>query len=160
VSTVVRFYGPNLERWLMKSLCGFVAARPSVFGSDDLSTPVPDAWVRYLFGESELAAPAGVYLSPKAGESRAVDPNSFTFTSLHARDELSGLLLVMRLLRFTFISIAWQGTIRGVIDESSVRRPWRISIRSGATTRCLDFDWPEESGPEARFQIDFGKGAA
>jgi len=32
VSTVVRFHGPNLERWLMKSLCGFVAARPSVFG--------------------------------------------------------------------------------------------------------------------------------
>lgn len=159
-STVVRFHGPNLERWLMKSLCGFVAARPSVFGSHEAGAPVPDAWVRYLFGESELVAPAGVYLSPKAGESRTVDPDGFTFTSLHARGELSGLMLDMRLLRFTFISIARQETIRGVIDEESVRRPWRISIRSGATTRCLDFDWPGESGPEARFQTAFGEGAA
>ena len=119
---------------------------------------IPEEWVRYLFGESKLVAPAGVYISPKAGESRAVNPNGFTFTSLHARGELSGLMLDMRLLRFTFISIAWQGTIRGFIDEASVRRPWRISIRSGAITRCLDFDWPGESGPEARFQIDFVKG--
>jgi len=156
VPTVVRFHGPNLERWLMKSLCGFVAARPSVFGSHEAGAPVPDAWVRYLFGESDLVAPAGVYLSPKAGESRTVDPNGFTFTILRARDELSGLMVDMRLLRFTFISIAWQVTIRGVIDEASIRRPWRISIRSGSTTRCLDFDWPGESGREARFQIASG----
>lgn len=160
VSTIVRFYGPNLERWLMKSLCGFVAARPSVFGSDKADAPVPDGLVRYLFGEGELAAPAGVYVSPKIGESRAVDPKGLTFTSLHARGEISGLMLDMRILRFTFISIPWQGTIRGVIDEASILRPWRISFRSGAATRCLDFDWPGESGPEARFQIAFGEGAA
>ena len=47
MSTVVRFHGPNLERWLMKSLCGFVAARPSIFGPYEAGKPVPDEWVRY-----------------------------------------------------------------------------------------------------------------
>jgi hypothetical protein len=159
VSTVIRFYGPNLERWLMKSLCGFVAARPSVFLRSDASPPVPDTWVRYLFGDGDLVAPAGLHLSPKAGESRDVDPNGVTFTSLHARGEVSGLMLDMRILRFTFISIPWQGTIRGVLDESSVRRPRRVSIRSHRTGWCLDFDWPGDSGPETRFQIVIGDAA-
>jgi hypothetical protein len=160
VSTLARFYGPNLERWLMKSLCGFAAARPGVFGSSDAHSPVPGDWVRYLFGEIDLDNPAGIYLSSRAGESRAVDPNGLTFTSLHARGELSGLMVDMRFLRFTFISIAWDGTIRGAIDDASIRRPWRIRIAAGASIRRLDFDWPEGSGPEARFRLDVGAGAA
>jgi hypothetical protein len=66
----------------------------------------------------------------------------------------------MRFLRFTFISIAWNGTTRGAVDEASIRRPWRIRIEAGASIRRLDFEWPDGSGPDARFRIDVGGGAA
>lgn len=160
VSTLDRFYGPNLERWLMKTLCGFAAARPGVVQSRHTASPVPDDWVHYLFGKGEILEPAGVYVSSKAGESRRASPNGLAFTSLHARGQLSGLMVDMRFLRFTFISIAWDGTIKGAIDEESVRRPWRIRIEAGASVRRLDFEWPEGGGPDARFRINVGPGAA
>jgi hypothetical protein len=160
VSTIAAFHGPNLERWLMKTLCGFVVARPTIFPRDQVANPVHAEWVRYLFGQAELTAPAGVYVSPTLGESRPVDPAGLRFTSLHARNQLSGIMVDMRILRFTFISIPWQSMIRGVLNDQSIRRPWRVNIGSQRAEWCLDFGWPNTSGPEARFRLDFGAAPA
>jgi hypothetical protein len=153
ISTVSQFYGPNLERWLMKTLCGFATARASTLESSYSTPLVPEAWVRYLFCQAELDAPAGLYLTSTPGESVNMDPNGFTFTTLGARDTLCGLMVDMRNTRFIFIATPFHAAIGGVVTGDSVRRPWRLNFRSDTSQSLVELDWPGESGPEVRYQI-------
>jgi hypothetical protein len=156
VSTIAQFYGPNLERWLMKALCGFAMARAGALASSYTAPLVPDAWVRYLFCENELDPPAGLYLTSTPGQEVNIDPNGFTFTTLGARGTLCGLMVDMRNTRLIFIATSFQGQIGGVLTSDSVRRPWRMSFRCDAALSLVEFDWPGEAGPEVRYQIVAG----
>jgi hypothetical protein len=61
VSTVVQFFGPNLERWMMKALCGLVASGQAARNDGTpLGNFVPEWWVRCLFADSDLVSPHGL----------------------------------------------------------------------------------------------------
>lgn len=55
---VVAFNGHDLERWCLKALCGFVARA---------RRPVPETWVRTLFGPTEVTLPNGLYMYTDVG---------------------------------------------------------------------------------------------
>ena len=140
----------------MKALCGFAAARKAKLEPRYSLPLVPESWVRYLFCETELDSPAGLYLTSTVGESVNVNPNGFTFTMLDARGALSGIMVDMRNTRLIFIAKPWQGTIRGVLTADSIRRPWRLSFRSESSLSLVEFEWPRDAGPEVRYQIVAG----
>jgi hypothetical protein len=153
ISTVARFFGPNLERWLMKTLCGFATARRATLEVNTADPLVPEAWVRYLFGQVELQPPMGLYLSSTPGERVHIDPYGFTFTTLYARGTLAGLMVDIRNVRLMFVAVPWNGTLGGVFTEHTVRRPWRLSFQSDVAMSLVELEWPQKSGREVLFKI-------
>jgi len=56
---IVALNGHDLERWCLKTLCGFLARA---------GKPVPDLWVRILFGHGSLLQPRGLYIYAAVGD--------------------------------------------------------------------------------------------
>ena len=54
------FIGADLERWAIKVLLGLIVSG-NFFGKDGQQTPVPERYVRILFGEEELPEGCGFF---------------------------------------------------------------------------------------------------
>jgi hypothetical protein len=51
--------GHDFERWLLKYLCGLLTVR---------RVPIPEVWIRILFGECSILLPRGLYVYARAGD--------------------------------------------------------------------------------------------
>jgi hypothetical protein len=56
---VVAINGHDLERWCLKALCGFLARA---------GKPVPELWIRILFGRRSIIRPHGLYVYAEPGD--------------------------------------------------------------------------------------------
>ena len=55
------FSGHDLERWLLKILCGAIHSR-NLQIADSSTVPIPEAWLRILFGYEEFSNDRGLYV--------------------------------------------------------------------------------------------------
>jgi hypothetical protein len=160
VSTSIRFYGPNLERWLMKTLCGLACARPKQAFPDPSNAVIPDYWVRYLFSEFDLQPPAGLYLSGAIGERIPSAVDHFTIATMNANGYLAGVMVHMRMIVFTLLARPAEGRFAGMLNDQSIRRPRALSFQSARTEWRLEFIGPGFSGPSINYRVAVAEGAA
>lgn len=60
------FSGHDLERWLLKILCGITCSK-SLSLEVDADTSIPEYWLRILFGEAEFPDQQGLYVCKSRG---------------------------------------------------------------------------------------------
>ncbi len=72
------FSGFDLERWLLKTLCGYVR-----LDGDE----VPEAWVRLLFCWNDLIAPCGLHVNVAIGDSFGGIPGNVIFATAYDNDD-------------------------------------------------------------------------
>ena len=160
VSTVARFYGPNLERWMMKTLCGLALCWPQQAFPDQSNAVIPDDWVRYLFCERDVQPPAGLYISGAPGERIPTTRDQFTIGTINANGQLSGLMVYMRIVVFTFLAKPAEGRFAGLLHDHSIRRPRALSMQSERTEWRVEFTGPGFSGPSINYRVAVGEGTA
>jgi hypothetical protein len=61
---VFLFNGHDLERWMLKALCGTVAVRRQTRGAD---VSIPKEWLEFLFGVKDFAQEQGLYVCRSIG---------------------------------------------------------------------------------------------
>lgn len=83
------FSGHDVERWLLKVLCGLVAGM-HLSGTDSITPQVPQGWLEVLFCKAEFAPGQGLYMCSEPGEVLE-GPTGLLLTPLLRRDSVTGL---------------------------------------------------------------------
>ena len=142
VSSVVGFSGCNLERWMLKVLCGLVASNQAArLGGEALSSEVPESWVRWLFARAEFLPPLGLYVNGEIGRERTVDPSIRVGPITVAGHEVVGLEFSFQWFDAVLILAGWRGTPTGAIDPMSIRRPRHMVLNDGKSEHRIELGW-------------------
>lgn len=132
------FHGYDVERWLLKMFCGYIHLD---------GDPVPEAWLRILFGEGPIRPPGGLHLNVNVGERLDEDIHAIAFeTARNAAGERVGCAVLLRGFRFL---LSLDGKRVYGLDElgkQSVLRPKHIRWLHGRTRvgYRVEFHWPSE----------------
>jgi hypothetical protein len=147
VSTVVGFSGCNLERWMLKALCGLVASDQAArSGGEGLSNSVPEIWVRWLFAQADFLPPLGLYVNGEIGHQVAIDPSVRVGPLTTGRHEVVGLEFSFQWFNAVLILVDWQGTPTGAIDSASIRRPRNLVLTNRSAEHRIELGWVD-AGP-------------
>jgi hypothetical protein len=136
--------GFDLERWLLKMLCGLVASGNATHDGKQLSTwTPPPQWLEILFGNADVMAPAGLHAivgnySAKSAyftvtptfKSATTDPIAIAFTV-----GVFAFLLAMEALP-PMREPSKTGT-------ETRYRPMALQVRKSGQTREAHFGWPD-----------------
>jgi len=83
------FSGHDIERWLLKILCGLIFSK-NVSLEDEADLSIPDYWLRILFGEAEFSEEQGLYVCKSRGH-RFVGPKGLQLQVITGSDRLTGM---------------------------------------------------------------------
>ncbi len=148
VSTHIQFNGNNLERWMLKTLCGLLASGSArKHNAKKLASDIPEFWVNVLFGRCDLAPPLGLYISGTIGEQWDIPDRSIAMAPLSFGDQVVGLTLQMQWLRCALMMSTWKGQPAGAINAQSIRRPAHLRVLSGPAEHMIQFVWDSGAGP-------------
>ena len=148
ISTVVRFDGQNLERWMLKALCGLVASGQAARQDGaPLDKAVPDDWVRWLFGQADILPPLGLYFRGEIGDQQPIGPSVTIGPITTAGGKVVGLEFSFEWWQAVLVLVDWQGTATGAIRPTSIRRPQYVALKNENGEHRVEFAWPHSPGP-------------
>jgi hypothetical protein len=150
-------HGRDVERWLLKVLCGAVAGGHAARASGEpVPREVPDRWVRILFGQQEMPPSWGLYLHGTVGGQALrpgateinVAPISVNGKSVGVEVDVFGWKL---LLATTLVQPA---RARGAISPDSLYRPTLVQVPTPLGAKRIYFHW--EPGDRDGPLLDYG----
>lgn len=145
------FHGPDIERWMLKTLCGILSSRNLPFGKEKDWSP-PESWLRVLFSVDPFPAHAGVYLFMNLGADFRLYP-TFDFTLLRTADTPVGGVISFGDLRFV-LTIPPDGCRLGPLTGDAHFRPTRLHFENGHAGKVIAFDWAGlPAGRAAYFRV-------
>jgi hypothetical protein len=83
------FSGHDIERWLLKILCGITRSK-NVSLEQEVDLSIPDYWLRVLFGREEFPAEQGLYVCKSCGH-RFEGPQGLQLRTITGRGRLTGM---------------------------------------------------------------------
>jgi hypothetical protein len=126
--------GTNLERWMLKVICGVLA---------DEQKPMPLQWLRWLFGYEDIAAPLGLHMHADISKPMTGQIGIIQFGLFRNAGGISGAVLTLDAVSFT-LDLEGKGLTVQPSEVGSIRmlRPLGIWFdQAGATRFYLAFDW-------------------
>jgi hypothetical protein len=140
------FVGIDVERWLLKVACGILAAG---------KRPVPDDWVRILFGRADLGPRRGLYMHVPVG--KTVHENGGVACGLFSRAGVpTGIDFTFDGVRLALDMIGDLGTHReSDVGSIKIHRPSGIWFdHQGSSSFHLGFEWGENVSASQSVAID------
>lgn len=138
--------GAAIERWMLKSLCGFVAARtsPTHFPDKVQNQRPPDWWIDILFGLTPMPAPMGLHFyggSPPAAEVKDFS-SGLQYRPLEQEDiGVYGAIFNLYTPRFLLSLASPPQKSEGTLLEYSVRHPANLVLSDGEYVHRVNFRW-------------------
>jgi hypothetical protein len=131
------FSGNDLERWILKILCGLVCSRSLSTGNDaDIS--IPEAWLRILFGGADFPEGQGLYVCTLPGH-RFEGPFGLELRAIAGSTGLSGL--GVRVSGYELI-LSMSGFPVRVFDGRPVAyRPLELHVTGPLFEKSIIFSW-------------------
>jgi hypothetical protein len=155
--TVVRLNGHNLERWLLKTLCGILA---SGNGRSAAGVPLPsalrEAWLAVLYGQADFIGTAGLYVPGKLMTMMPTTRGQFAVGPLSMDDgRVAGLQAMIPLFHGILVADNFRGKPTGAIDSDSVRRPSSLVWTDGVVEHRVELVWEHgASGTEIKMMYE------
>lgn len=136
--------GAELERWMLKMLCGIVASGNATFGKTTGKWQPPQNWLRILYGTDKIEAPAGLHCI--TGEYREVtELVQIVPISSPSSEELIGLSIVISGIGFIFSMEEIEGTfVKDHLQSKRFQthyRPEAFQLNNGQNRREAHFGW-------------------
>jgi hypothetical protein len=133
----VFFYGPDVERWLVKVICGCACSGALHAPSGAMTKWRPDPnWLNVLFRGAELRATRGLYYAPALG---AKPCTSF---SILASEEKIPIGMALHFYGIPFIlSIEEQAMPLAGLLSGGIHRPKEIRLSSSSGGTLIHLHW-------------------
>lgn len=145
---VYLFNGNDLERWMLKVLCGLLVSGNAATGdgSKFVSEPIP-AWIDVLMGRREMPAKLGLHVTSKVGDPISGSPGIGFGPAFGDTGEPVGAVACINGLCFALTLAHVTGA--GTLLDGSVYRPREITLNGpGARVIFLlaGVGWTASSG--------------
>lgn len=136
--------GYDLERWLLKLLCGFVASGNAALEGKRLTTWVPPTeWLDILFGCADVKAPAGLH--------SIVGNYRVAAASIHCTPVFKSATAQPIALAFAVGGVGFLFAMEALPPANKPRplgtdtryRPMALQLREAGRIREAHFGWPE-----------------
>jgi hypothetical protein len=145
------FHGADIERWMLKTMCGILASRNLPFGKEKDWSP-PSSWLRVLFGMNPFPDHGGIYLFMNQGSDFRLYP-TFDFSLLRIADSPVGGVVSFGDLRW-LLAMPPDGCGLGRPTGDVHFRPTRLHFENGAGGKVIAFDWSGlPPGVAAHFRV-------
>ena len=134
--------GFELERWMLKMLCGIVASGNATFGKTPQKWQPPRDWLRILYGTDKIEAPAGLHCI--TGEYQEVTElvQIIPIPSPSSKEPI-GLSIVISGIGFIFSMEGIEGTfIKNHLQSETFQthyRPEALQLNNGQKKREAHF---------------------
>lgn len=136
-------HGYDLERWLLKLLCGMVAGGHAATAERKrYAREVPDRWVRILFGVEAMPPSWGLYVDGEVGAALPLGERTIQVVPLSANGELVGVRAALFGWTLT-LSMTFTAPHKstGAITPTSIYRPSALIIPSPAGEKRIHIHW-------------------
>lgn len=142
--------GNDVERWLLKTLCGALASKSArrTDGSN-LSSAVPERWVRILYGLEFFPATGGFYFAGRIGQRFDHAPGNVAFAPMSAAGSVMGIVADLSGYEFTLLMADLPARREGALDEHSVHRPIALRFFSRGVEKRIGMHWDGPSSHRA-----------
>jgi hypothetical protein len=128
------FLGNDLERWLLKILCGGV--KGAGFRPEGRGNSLPKEWIEILFGRREFPLLAGLHVVNYCGHFQK-GPYGVLVRGVKAGNNLDGIAVWL-----TGFELILSMSLLTVLENRPLAyRPERLNIRSDDGTRSIIFAW-------------------
>jgi hypothetical protein len=146
------FCGEELEQWMLKTVCGMVAARAVARGGVRSGATIPDTWVSILAGEQDWPRLWGMYVAVPTGVTYHY--SSFGFKPFTHPDTRQVLAAELTINGFVFY------VVLGRPDTPSAwgrYRPRTLIFERDGVEKFIELSW---SDPRPQQYIKFSRGAS
>lgn len=135
------FNGHDLERFLLKWLCGTVASKNASTQSGTIIgwTP-PLAWVRTLYGDASFPRGGGLYCDAEIGR-RRLSYAGIGFAPISKGSDVYGGIIDLNSFQLTLACVAPPEEKRNTILEYKEYRPVELCFTNGKCKKVLSFYW-------------------
>ncbi len=131
------FSGEDVERWMLKTVCGMVASGHVSKGGIVQSKIVNQAWVDVLFRKTTWQALVGMYVGTPE---RTYHSSSFSFQSLIHPKTGELVSVELQLNGITFSLLLRKADNPNVLG---IYRPRMLVFKQGAVSKFLEFSWQD-----------------
>lgn len=141
---VYLFNGHDVERWMLKTLCGIVASGNAESASGKITnwTP-PDRWLNILYRDESFQSGWGLYSIDRFGERRPAD-NRFSFAPLtNERWGVYGAVIKMNSRKF-ILSMKDPPSREAPLLKGGIYRPAEFVIESEEMKRVVVIGWNDK----------------
>jgi hypothetical protein len=150
------FNGHDIERWMLKTLCGLVYSRNSSSQSGRIENWTPSLrWLKILFGQDRFGTGWGLYV---LGSIRHVNVINRIFACAPISDDrlgVYGLVTILNDKKFTLAMIRPPASKQGTILEGHVYRPAELAVAGGNVEKIIRLSW-NSPGEGGRVLIHYG----
>lgn len=133
--------GEKIERYLLKVLCGALAARSACAQGARIISGIPDRWTDLLFGDSPFPAGWGLYLNAHVGDRWDNDPRTYSVAPVLLNAEPAGLCAVLRGFRLVLLMADPGPNPEGAVDSGRIRHPKCIEANHPHGQVSIRFLW-------------------
>lgn len=131
------FSGEDIERWMLKTVCGLVASKHVAKDRIVRSRFVSEAWVEVLFGKRSWRAPLGMYA---ATPDQTYHSSSFSFQPKSNPTTGEVLLADVQLNGIGFSLLLSKTDNPAALG---IHRPRTIIFKQGAAVKFLELSWQD-----------------
>lgn len=146
---VFLFNGHDIERWMLKFLCGLIYSSNASTLEEKITNWNPKiTWLNMIFGIQKFSSNCGIYYEAKVGEKRNLYQGVDFAPLLDQADVVAGATINLKEHNFILVMLKPPQEKQGTILEHSVYRPTEFVIkREKSSTKkvvVLAWDTPTE----------------
>ena len=141
------FNGHDIERWMLKVLCGLAVSGNLGDFEVPTSRDVPPEWIEVLFGARPFDPEQGLYVVRTPG-SKFEGPRGVGLGGIGYRGRLAGLILLLNGYAFNLIMAPGLAGRRDFLTNIHAFRPFELLITDGRSEVSLVMVWdgPADNG--------------
>lgn len=139
---VFLFNGHDIERWMLKTLCGVVHSKSSSSQSGPIKAWKPNLqWLQILFAQDRFPNKWGLYFSRNVGHVDLIHRN-FEFASI-SNDSLGvyGSITVLNEKKFILAMATPPANKEDTILAGHIYRPNELVMTNGKSKKIIKFGW-------------------
>ncbi|RZK37236.1 MAG: hypothetical protein EOO90_25685 [Pedobacter sp.] len=128
------FCGEDLERWMLKTACTFIASKQIFVGEEQIDVELKESYVDILFRGCDFSEGCGLYTDARDGVIQY--HNYIRFSFLIIGDALKSMKMVMNGLTL-YLVIESPRTIQ----DGMVYRPRGVEFKKGYVKKTMEISW-------------------